>query len=199
MLENLRLTGFGLISACAIAVPLLTVGPATAAQSVDGDACDIWAWSIDDDPKGLNVRSGPSTAHGVIAVLPPPKRKEGYVFRTEVEVKESQAGWFRITQAVVPDYLDEGGDQTVFEGEGWVSGGGLGLLLNRIKLYEAPSTEATVVAELLDGNVDGPDSFTVERLYACTGWWVEVEATLGERRHRGWASGTCSNQVTTCP
>src|SRR5690606_36946825 len=76
----------------------------------------------------------------------------------------------------------------------------LGLLINHRYLYEKPSSDAMVVADL--SKIDeraGPDSFAVQRLHACAGSWLEVEGHLFSRHHRGWTRGTCSNQVATCP
>ena len=188
-------------SFAATGVLLLAVsgGPAFAAGA-GVTSCDIAAWSTDRDPAGLNIRAAPGTDAPVIGNLPPPVTAEGYTFATEVVITGARDGWFRISRGDVIDYIHAERDAVVFEGEGWVSGRYLGLLLNHHRLYDAPSTEAGVVAELVSHERGfGPDSFIVDRLYDCEGWWVEVEAGYGDMRYRGWTTGTCSNQVTTCP
>jgi hypothetical protein len=189
------------------AVGLLLVGsrPASAgADSTDIVVCKIAAWSTDKDPKGLNVRVGPGTKNPVIARIPPPREIEGEEFAAEVSITGSKDGWFRIESAVLPDYIEDD-DKDVFKGVGWVSGRQLGLLLNNRYLHTEPSATSPIVARLFKdykGPNDlggGPDSFIVDRLYACQDHWVEVGGTfLGTRLH-GWTRGTCANQVTTCP
>jgi hypothetical protein len=188
-------------------VGLLLVGsnPASAGPDSTGIvACKLEAWTTDKDPKGLNVRAGPGADHPVIARIPPPRKIEGEEFSAEVSITGSKGGWFRIERAILPDYIEDD-DKEVFKGVGWVSGRQLGLLLNRTTLLREPSLSAPVVAKLFKdykGPNDlggGPDSFVVDRLYACRDNWVEVEGTfLGNRLH-GWTAGTCANQVTTCP
>jgi hypothetical protein len=120
----------------------------------------------------------------------------------EVSITGSKDGWFRIDDAVLIDY-DSGGTTDVFAGEGWVSGRQLGLLLNDSDLHTAPSVDSPVVAHLLhedaDGNLSGADSFDVTRLISCQGSWVQVDGTFIDTHLTGWATRTCSNQVTTCP
>lgn len=161
-------------------------------------ACAISAWVSDPDPNGLNVRAGASRDAAILGQLP---RDDGY-FPAEVSITGSQDGWFRISKAVLDDYT-AAEPKVVFEGEGWVSGRLLGLLLNDANLHAAPSTESPVVAHLshedADGNVSGADSFIVTRLLGCEGDWAQVEGTFIDTHLTGWATRTCSNQVTTCP
>jgi len=39
--------------------------------------CDFGGWSADRDPKGLNVRAGPSATAKIVRTLPPPDRLQG--------------------------------------------------------------------------------------------------------------------------
>lgn len=169
------------------------------------DSCDIWAWVTDTDPDGLAVRKGPSLSEPVIGNLPPSVEVEDYTFRTEVAVTGSRDGWFRISSGTVPDYFGETDGRSVFEGEGWVQGSHLGLLMNDAKVYGEPRAGSVPLAEWrnLAGDTTvgavGADSFTVDQLFACRGSWVELQASYGEIRQKGWVTGTCANQVTTCP
>lgn len=180
-------------------------GPAGVARADTAGtvACAISAWSTDEDPGGLDIRAGPGTGSPVIARLPPPLKVEEYLFAAEVSITGSKDGWFRIDGAVLENYLSDEEPEIVFEGEGWLSGRSLGLALNHPDLFEAPSTDSAVVATLFgidpEGSASGPDSFIADRLHACEADWVEVEGTFLGTRLRGWATGTCSNQVTTCP
>jgi hypothetical protein len=69
-------------------------------------------------------------------------------------------------------------------------------------LHAAPSDDSPVVARLFcedaQGHVGGADSFGVSRILACQGDWVLVEGTFFDTPLTGWATRTCSNQVTTC-
>ena len=162
------------------------------------EACELWAWTL--GAEAVEVREGPGPDFPVIAELPAPVEIDGDRFAPEVTIAGSQDGWFRIEDAIVISYTSDDPDVVAFEGEGWVPGTSLGLLLNQMDLYSAPSMEADVVAHLLNEEEGaGPDSFRVSRLYACKGDWVEVEGDLVGVESRGWTTRTCSNQVTTCP
>jgi hypothetical protein len=40
----------------------------------------------------------------------------------------------------------------------------------------------------------------IDRVYGCSGAYAEVMVHMeGEPPLRGWVTGICSNQVTTCP
>jgi len=185
---------------------IVAVGLAMAASAVSasmaaaatGAVCSISAWVNDSDPNGLNVRAGPSRNAAIIGRLP----LDDDYFPAEVSITGAQDGWFRIDKAVLDDYTATQ-PKVVFEGEGWVSGRLLGLLVNDPDLHTAPWEESPVVAHLFyqdaNGNVAGADSFRVTRLITCQGDWVQVEGIFIDTQLTGWARRTCSNQVTTCP
>ncbi len=171
------------------------------------EACAISAWSTDPDPNGLNVRAAPDSTATVIGNLPPAKEVGAERFATEVSITGSKDGWLRISEGWVLDYIWDDPIEFVFKGEGWVSGRHLGLRLNSRNLRSGPSHEAPLVATLAGetgGIRYGPDSIRVERIHACRGEWVEVEGALEidgtsmGSTLRGWTTGTCANQVTTC-
>ena len=71
--------------------------------------CDFGAYSIDRDPKGLNVRAEPSVKARVLGTLPPPFKvrrsdadepDDGY--RTEFTIIGFKDGWFLIEGATPP-------------------------------------------------------------------------------------------------
>jgi hypothetical protein len=191
-------------SCCGFAAALLAIGAGDAvAASGDIAACNISAWSTDPDPAGLNVRAGPGADTAVIARLPAPLKVEGYTFGAEVSITGSKDGWFRIEKAVLEDYVGDQKTKVLFEGEGWVTGRFLSLTVNAIDLRRDPSSSAPVVTRLIGEDAEGvgagPDSFAIERLEACEGNWVKIEGTFLGSAFNGWTTGTCSNQVTTCP
>lgn len=191
-------------SRCGFAAALLAIGAGDAvAASGDIAACNISAWSTDPDPAGLNVRAGPGADTAVIARLPAPLKVEGYTFGAEVSITGSKDGWFRIGKAVLEDYVGNQKTKVLFEGEGWVTGRFLSLTVNAIDLRRAPSGSAPVVTRLIGEDAEGvgagPDSFAIERLEACEGNWVKIKGTFLGSAFNGWTTGTCSNQVTTCP
>lgn len=172
------------------------------------EACAISAWSTDPDPNGLNVRAAPQSDAPIIGNLPAAREVGVERFATEVSITGSKDGWLRISEGVVIDYIWDDPTEIAFKGEGWVSGRHLGLRLNYRHLHAGPSPDAPVVATIAgtaDGTRYGPDSILVDRIHACWGDWVEVEGalTIDGISHgpglRGWTTGTCSNQVTTCP
>lgn len=170
----------------------------SAATADEISACKISAWVKDNDPAGLNVRAGASRDAAIIGQLP---LIEAY-FPAEVSITGSKDGWFRVDRAVLDDYTGAE-PEVVFEGEGWVSGRLLGLLLNIPDLHTEPSLESPVVAHLFyespEGNLAGSDSFIVTSLLACQGDWVQVDGTFIDTHLTGWTTRTCANQVTTCP
>lgn len=176
----------------------MIAGTGHSASANAADTCAISAWTL--GPREVDVREGPGIDFPVIAKLPQPVEVGGDPYKPEVSIIGSMDGWFHIDEAIVIDYIGDDPTRTVFAGEGWVSGGELGLLLNHRNLYAGPSTESRVIAELTDAEAGaGADTFVVDRLHACQGYWVEVEGDFVGTRHRGWTVGTCSNQVTTCP
>jgi hypothetical protein len=84
-----------------------------------------------------------------------------------------------------------------------VTGRFLSLTVNAIDLRRDPSSSAPVVTRLIGEDAEGvgagPDSFAIERLEACEGNWVKIKGTFLGSAFNGWTTGTCSNQVTTCP
>lgn len=145
--------------------------------------CDVEAYVIDRDPKGMNVRSGPGSTHKVIGNLPN-QDVEGI----GVHINGALGDWVRIDLAV-----EEGGEQerTFFKGEGWLYGPLLGVdgVGGGTRLYQAPTERSRVVAKLPGGGAGA----TVR---GCRGKWMYVE----HNKIRGWAApGTlCSNSLTTC-
>lgn len=178
----------------AAALVLAAAGVAGAAEVQlprDTVACDLSAWSRDDDPAGLNLRAGPTTGAAVLGRLP--KRRDGAEgVLVEMHVIGFKDGWFLIENPTYGDYGDPPPKAKLPTGRGWVHGSKLGgqLLGTTGRLRDTPSPTA-------GGTPVGPDADAVEvvALLACRGRWVRIESGKGT----GWVEGLCSNQVTTCP
>ncbi len=187
---------FAKLAALSIACVVLTLLPcartSVARRQGRGEAaprvvpCDVEAYVIDHDPKGLNVRSGPGGTFKVVGVLP----NEG-VEGGGVHVNGSSGEWVRIDRAT-----EQGGDEdrTLFSGEGWVYGpllgtDGVGWIDGGTPMYTEPSKKSRVVARMSAG----AEGAVVK---GCKGKWMYVE----HKKVKGWAQGDtlCSNSLTTC-
>jgi hypothetical protein len=173
--------------------------------------CDLGAYSIDRDPKGLNMRAEPSVKAPVLGTLPPPFKVRGSDadgptdgWRTEFTIVGFKDGWFLIEGARPPgkEYEREGRPlkyPKVYAGRGWVASSKVGANFangaTRVGgLFQAPQVDArwTRVADR-HGNEIGSDS-SPDRILACSGLWALVEKS----GVRGWWRHLCSNQVTNC-
>ena len=147
--------------------------------------CDVDAYVIDQDPTGLNVRSGPGKSFAVVGNLPY-KQDTG----VSVHITGSSGDWVRIDSGV-----EEGSDEehTFFSGVGWVYAPLLGLsgiaqTKGATLLYRGTSQKSGVVQR-----VPGGDDVNVR---GCRGKWIQVEY----KKVKGWAApnSLCSNSLTTC-
>ena len=149
--------------------------------------CDLYAYVVDTDPAGLNVRSGPGKQHAVVGNLP---RHE---YSVSVRVTGATGQWLRI----------EGGEkqdtgEVVFRGAGWVFGpmlatqtknyAGLDPDEPRVKVFRQPSLRAAVVTRL-------PNETEVN-LIGCRGRWAQVRY----KNFEGWLDpdSQCYSTITTC-
>lgn len=148
--------------------------------------CDVWAYVIDQDPKGLNVRSGPGASFATIGNLP-----HRYETGVSVHITGSSGDWVRIDSGI-----EEGAEEekTFFQGVGWVYAPLLGL--NGIAhpgsgtpLYREASQKSRVIKR-----VPGEEYVDIK---GCRGEWFYVEY----EKVKGWAAPNtlCSNPLTTCP
>jgi hypothetical protein len=173
--------------------------------------CDLGAYSIDRDPKGLNVRAEPSVKAPVLGTLPPPFKvrmsdadgpKDGW--RTEFTIVGFKDGWFLIEGAKPPgkEYEREGRPlkyPKVYAGRGWVAANKVGAnfangATRQGGLFQAPHVDARWI-RITDhhGNELGADN-SPDRVLACSGLWALVEKSGA----RGWWRHLCSKQVTNC-
>ena len=176
--------------------------------------CELHAWSIDKDPKGLNVRAEPSVKARILGTLPPPLRFKGrseavvqpYSWLTEFKIIGAKDGWFLIEGATPPGqkYEDKKSyprnHPKPYPGRGWVHASKVGANYANGQtrmggLFQAPHIDAkwTPAKDETGSPMDlerGP-----KRIFACSGNWALVESYDNVI---GWWRALCSSQVTNC-
>jgi hypothetical protein len=160
-------------------------------------ACNFSAWSSDPDPRGLNVRAGPSPTAPVLGALPPPEPGEDIEvdFGTTFDVVESRNGWFRIANARRWTQVGHGPSTIP---SGWISGRYLTFQLQTDKVFEAPDPSSpTVLTSWMDNGT--LTQFNYRNPTECRGEWVRLTVVGPDRAERqGWVRGICGIQETTC-
>lgn len=144
-------------------------------------SCQIDAYVIDKDPKGLNVRSGPGNDYKVIDNLP--TTTIGVI----VNLTASQGDWVQISKAQSPQKIE-------FQGSGWVYAPLLGTstrgyATKSVSLYPSATTQSKSIGRL-------PSQRGV-KLLSCDRSWALVEYEGA----KGWIApdAQCPNPLTTCP
>ncbi len=158
--------------------------PAVSAADVP---CDLWAYVLDPDPRGVNVRSGPGKQFAAVGKLPHDE------YSLTVHVTGASGQWVRISEA---ERMESG--DNVFKGAGWVYGPGLGTQTKnyagldpeepRVRLYKEPSKRSAVVLRL-------PNEIEVA-LTGCKGRWARVR----HKNVEAWLDpdSQCHSTLTTC-
>jgi len=143
------------------------------AQSANPKKCDIYAYVIDKDPQGLNVRSSAGTNSRILGKIPT---------NESVQVVASSGNWVQVTDATAG-----------FQGTGWVALSKLGTSTrgyeaNGVHLYASPSQQSRKFGRV--------PKTTQVKLLGCQGQWAQVEY----RGVKGWLKRTdqCGVAVTTC-
>ena len=161
------------------AVALISIASAPLGAASTARGCKVSAFVTDSDPRGLNVRAGPSARARVI-------RRVREVSSGVAEITAVDGAWFRISGIV-----DAETEQRLFQGNGWVHQSLLGIDVANSdpRLYAAPSRRARVLAKLRADM----DQVT---LLGCIGDWARVRH--GGRT--GWLSpaGQCASPLTNC-
>lgn len=163
------------------AVP--SVKPPAAPSQVAAESpqpCQISAYVIDPDPKGVNIRSAPNSNAKIIGKLPK-------VLSTIVDISGAQGNWVQITKA------DSAG-KIAFSGKGWVYASLLGTSTRGygskgVEVYASASDRSSVIGKI-------PHS-TNTTLLSCDGFWAKVSY----QQTQGWLqrSSQCPSDLTTCP
>ncbi len=195
----------------------------TAASSPGRTTCtNIIGRLWDDAPEGRNVRAGPSASTARLGVLPPPLTEDRVpnlerLLPVEFNIIGSENGWLRIRNARYDEDLAGAPVPAVFSDEGWISGRGVGVIVQTQLGFAEPSHDSAV---LIDGrphaNLDG---WRQRGIAGCTGQWVLVDwqepAAPFEGQEparwldqaivsrapftlRAWSAGVCNILETTC-
>ena len=192
-------------TAMAVAAPARLV----AADTTGATHCTLRGYSTDPDPKGTNVRAGPSADAPVIGRLPPrgpmvPNDNTSEIVGPEFDIVGSKDGWLLIRNA---GGTSEDDDAVHFPGPGWISGGLVGFTIGSPELRAAPAAGAEVIMRLggeSKGTAYGADSFGVIRVHGCQQHFADVTIRpprglgLPPQPIRGWVGRVCGNQLTTC-
>ncbi|MEH2331097.1 SH3 domain-containing protein [Nostoc sp.] len=143
------------------------------AKSSNSQKCDLFAYVIDTDAQGLNVRSGASTNNVIIGQIP---------INETVRVIGAAGNWVQITNA-----------SNGFQGTGWVFVPKLGLTTrgygtNGVYLYTGINQESQK-ARRIPAN-------TAVKLLGCQGDWAQVEY----QGIKGWLTreDQCGAALTNC-
>lgn len=143
-------------------------------------SCNIFAYVIDTDPQGVNVRSGPGTNYKIIGKLPTTTDE------TLVDLVASQKGWVQIGKA-------ESHPRVQFQGRGWVAASLLGISTRGygtkgVNVYADATNKSRVVGRI-------PPATGV-KLLGCNGSWAKVEY----KGIAGWLtrSQQCGTRLTSC-
>ena len=151
-----------------------------AASPQSGRTCEISAYVIDTDPKGLNVRSGAGSNYKIIGNLP--TTTAGVV----VDLTASQGDWVQLTHAESPQGVE-------FQGTGWIYSQLLGTSTRGygsggVSVYKNANTQSAIVGRI-------PEQTTV-KLLSCDRTWALVEY----KGLKGWIApdAQCPSPFTTC-
>ncbi len=197
--------GTPLFGPIAMAVPSVskTAANKTSVNKAEVSKCTFGGWSGDDDPKGLNVRAGPSVDAEILGVLPPPRTPEGEdpnitKFATEFDIVEAKNGWVRIENASVWD-----SEINAKLPAGWISGQMVRFQLQTEKAFAAPDPKSKILWQ----STPGYSGVDVLGITDCRGEWAKVKFNLRSDDPRvlirqtpkfAWFRGICSAQETSC-
>lgn len=174
----------GRVSAAAFFVAVLVAAGKDAPPTAGAvRACSVYAYVIDKDPKGVNVRAEPNGKAKILGAL-----REW----TELQITGVQNGWLRI--AGVSYENDDGSAREDLPQSGWVSRRFVGTEtrnygdVSEYFLHESPDEKSKRVGD--------PENGTM-KIVDCDGTWAKVEAPNGKS---GWlpSIARCANFRTNC-
>ncbi len=157
-------------------------GSKVTAQSHAG--CDVWAYVVDKDPKGMNIRQTPKNGKVISRIA-----KD-----TGIHIVGAKNGWLKI------DFWENGeGVQTKLKKGGWVYGK---LVATSIRGYEEGGTNV-YMAPSNSSTSNGKFLAEMEvNLLGCQGEWLQVEGkAVDGSTAKGWLEPEeqCPTPFTTCP
>jgi len=143
--------------------------------------CQISAYVIDKDPKGLNVRTNPGNDSKIIGNLPTD------TLAVIVTLTAAQGNWVQLSKA-------QGAKKIEFQGSGWVYAPLLGTstrgyATKSVSVYPNANTQSAAIGRI--------PSQRGTKLLSCDRSWALVEY----EGLKGWIEpeSQCSNPLTTCP
>lgn len=191
-----------------------SAAPTGSALTQGEKRCDLNAYTIDEDPKGINIRAGASNQAKVVGVIRAKKDDD-----VGVSITAESNGWFRIKEYE----LYGTGKQVKLSG--WIHGSrlGSGLMIMQAakaseRLREEPSDRSKTLllltwdpgedaklqrltAELPGGKSEIIDFAKIKNaatavLLACQNDWVKIRV----HKYEGWVpkGRLCGSPVTTC-
>ncbi|KRA20976.1 SH3 domain-containing protein [Lysobacter sp. Root604] len=174
-----------------------TAAPDAGAREARKPACELDAYAKDTDPKGLNVRAGPSIDAPILATLPgwkppgPDDELEGHL-PVGFTIVEARDGWVRIANVSIPD--PDSGAHRASPISGWVSGKKVGYALQTEVGFERPDPTSPVAIRS-DDWIRLDDAIGISD---CSGEWAQI--AYGDRKspQRAWFRGLCGLIETTC-
>ncbi len=195
--QKIQFAFLGIALACVAAVG----AEATTVDTTGVTACSLSGWSNDPDPAGLNIRSAARADAEIIGKVPRPRAQAGDSYAAEFDIIGGRNGWLLVRAVRFADYGSGKGDHLVFAGPGWVFADKVRFTINRPEVRDAADEKAKVLATLRSADDSaGPDSAFIDHVYGCSGAFAEAAVHMdGKPPVRGWVTGICSNQVTTCP
>ncbi|MFM7906828.1 MAG: SH3 domain-containing protein [Microcystis sp.] len=154
------------------------LGSDSSAQT-QSSPCQIRAYVIDQDSRGLNVRSNPNSRSRILGVLPA---------NTDVRVFTYRGNWMLISP------IDPKSQGIQFQGRGWVympllGTGTRGYGKDSVVVFANANYQSKVVGRI-------PSSRPVQ-LLGCRGEWAFVQ----KEGVKGWLppEDQCAAALTTCP
>jgi len=163
-------------------------GQMNPAQTDVESICNVTAYVIDQDPKGLNVRAGASLKSKILGKIP--FDNEG----TAVDLIASKGNWVKIEKAYTVE------NDSVFSRTGWVYAPLLAVATAKpggrekdlINVYERPSRGNDVIAEL--------EIYNQYKLAGCFENWVRITIPRKSGSITGWLQegNHCGQPWTTC-
>ena len=186
----------------AVAAALVVAASAPAADPERvATSCRIRGWSVDADPRGLNVRTAPAPGAPIVGRLPAFVRDREGDHGPTVDIVGSANGWLLIENAA--DSYGPGGPRPTYAGRGWVHGSRIRLAVQSPQGRAGPTAAAPVVVDA--GEHWLSEVAEVTGVVACRDALAEVSyrihpraAVTGARAARAWFGGVCGEQRTTC-